>query len=385
MENTENTKNTDTKTEAQAELLFNRLRKRQKHLEKWAARTGAGAYRLYDRDIPEIPLVLDFYRNDRLKAVSGALYKRPYEKDLNEEERWICSMADAASRALEIERQNIFIKIRRPQRRRIPASEKPEKEFDKKYHIDKKYQLDKENQIDKKSTQYQKESNENFEMTIKENGLDFIVNLSDYIDTGLFPDLRLLRKMVMDGARDKTVLNLFCYTGSFSVYAAKGGARSVDSVDMSSTYLKRAARNAALNGVKISPERADVFRFLERAAQDGRRWDIIIADPPAFSNSKKMAGNPLGGVFDINRDYRFLISKCLPLLKAEGRLFFCVNVRKFRVQDFNSCGLFDNLKTGKDAGGIEKNILVKDITESVRDEDFRKKRMPLCCLLTKQF
>ncbi|MDR3356215.1 MAG: class I SAM-dependent methyltransferase [Spirochaetaceae bacterium] len=346
------------RTGAQAELLFNRLRKRQKHLRKWAARTGAGAYRLYDRDIPEIPLVLDFYGNDKAQAVSGALYKRPYEKDPVEEELWLRAMAAAAAEALNIDGQNVFLKLRRRQYHRKPLSSG--KNFD---------------------TQYQKESNGAFEMVIKENGLSFIVNLSDYIDTGIFPDLRLLRKMIMTEAPGKAVLNLFCYTGSFSVYAAKGGARRTDSVDMSSTYLEWAARNAALNGVEISAERADVFRFLERAASSGRRWDLIIADPPAFSNSKKMAGNPLGGVFDINRDYQFLLSKCLPLLKAGGKLFFCVNARSFQARGFNlnnddPCNNFKDESAGK-------NLSVRDITGQVRDEDFRDKRMPVCYLITK--
>jgi 23S rRNA G2069 N7-methylase RlmK/C1962 C5-methylase RlmI len=338
----------DVRTEAQAEMLFNRLSKRRRHLGKWAERTGAGAYRLYDRDIPEIPLLLDLYRNDRINAVSGALYKRPYEKDSSEEERWLNAMTAAAAGALDINESNIFIKIRRRQRHRLTGDEK------------------------KFEAQYQKENTRAFEMTVKENRLSFIVNLSDYIDTGIFPDLRLLRKMVASESYGKTVLDLFCYTGAFSVYAAAGGALSVDSVDMSSTYLKRAERNAALNGAAIRPERTDVFRFLERAESGGKRWDIIIAGPPSFSNSKKMKGNTLGGVFDVKRDYRFLVSKCAALLKDGGELFFSVNARSF------------NLLKNNGTAGITENIYVKDITERVRDEDFRGKRMPVCYLIQKR-
>jgi 23S rRNA G2069 N7-methylase RlmK/C1962 C5-methylase RlmI len=352
-----------SRTEAQAGLLFNRLLKRQRHLRKWAARTGAGAYRLYDRDIPEIPLTLDFYRNDEVEAVSGALYKRPYEKDEGEEAFWLHAMTAAAAEALNVNARNIFLKIRRRQRHRLTGNK---------------------NKFD---TQYQKEDGGAFEMVITENGLSFIVNLSGYIDTGLFPDLRLLRKMVMAEASGKTVLNLFCYTGSFSVYAAAGGARRVDSVDMSSTYLKWALRNCALNDVRVSPVRADAFRFLEEAAASGRRWDMIIVDPPAFSNSKKMKGGPLGGVFDIKHHHQFLLSKCLALLKggaplkSGGRLFFCVNARKFRAHEFGlQAGELPNTFKGM---GAEKNISVKDITEQVRDEDFRGKRMPLCYVITK--
>ncbi|MDR2343692.1 MAG: class I SAM-dependent methyltransferase [Spirochaetaceae bacterium] len=341
-----------SRTEDQAGMLFNRLVKRRRHLGKWAVRTGAGVYRLYDRDIPEIPLVLDFYHNDREQAVSGALYKRPYEKDSGEEESWLCAMKAAAASALGISAENIFLKIRRRQRHGDPLTSK---EF---------------------GARYQKEANGAFEMVIKENGLSFAVNLSDYIDTGIFPDLRLLRKIIMGEASGKTVLNLFCYTGSFSVYAAKGGARRVDSVDMSSTYLKWAGRNCALNGVKIWPERADVFRFLERAESEGRRWDIIIADPPAFSNSKKMKGNPLGGVFDIKRDYQFLLSGCLALLKESGKLFFCVNARKFNLDTGALLSAFEH-------SGAGKNLSVKDISGQVRDEDFKGRRMPVCYVVTK--
>jgi 23S rRNA G2069 N7-methylase RlmK/C1962 C5-methylase RlmI len=320
-------------------MLSNRLKKRQRHLRRWAARTGAGVYRLYDRDIPEIPLVLDFYHNDECCALSGALYQRPYEKDADEEELWLSAMKSAIASSLCIDTARIFLKIRKRQR----TAENPGAQYAKE-------------QI-KQTGQTRA-----FTMIVKENGLSFSVNLSDYIDTGIFPDLRKLRKMVMAEAAGRTVLNLFCYTGSFSVYAAKGGARQVDSVDMSSTYLRWAARNCGLNGIELPFARADVFRFLEQAASRGRRWDMIIADPPAFSNSKKMRGNSLNGAFDMKHDYPFLIGSCLPLLKKSGRLFFCANAHSF------------NLKTS--------GLFPREITEQVRDEDFKGKRMPKCYILT---
>jgi 23S rRNA G2069 N7-methylase RlmK/C1962 C5-methylase RlmI len=351
-----------SRTEAQAEMFFNRLRKMERHLRGWAARGGLGVYRLYDRDIPEIPLVLDLYSNYEMKAASGALYKRPYEKDEGEEENWLGAMKAAAGRALGIDQKNIFLKLRRRMAHRLTGEQKK---------LDAQYQAD---------TRRQAEAGGSFEMVIKENGLSFIVNLSDYIDTGIFPDLRLLRKMVMAEAAGKTVLNLFCYTGSFSIYAAKGGAERVDSVDMSSTYLKWALRNSALNGVEISPQRADVFRFLEQAESGHRRWDMIIADPPAFSNSKKMKGDPLGGVFDIKRDYRHLLSKCLSLLKSGGKLFFCINARKFNVNGFD-LQIEDSNNTFK--GRNAENFSVKDISAQIRDKDFEGKRMPVCYLITR--
>ncbi|MDR2660365.1 MAG: class I SAM-dependent methyltransferase [Spirochaetaceae bacterium] len=350
----------ENKTEYQAAMLFNRLVKTRRHLRKWAARIGAGVYRLYDRDIPEIPLVLDFYQNDETLAVSGALYERPYEKEPDEEEIWLSTMKSAVSKALDVDGRNIFLKTRKHRRRKTA----PDGSFN----------------------QYQKEDGGAFKMIIKENGLSFIVNLSDYIDAGIFPDLRNLRKLVMEEASGKTVLNLFCYTGAFSIYAAKGGARRVDSVDMSSTYLKWAAANCELNDVKTTGIRADVFRFLEDAASAGkracRRWDIIIVDPPAFSNSKKMKGDALGGVFDIKHDYLFLLSKCLPLLNAGGRIFFCVNARKFNVDKFNA-GIHNLLNNPENSGADEKNISVKNISDRIRSEDFRGRRMPHCFAICK--
>jgi 23S rRNA G2069 N7-methylase RlmK/C1962 C5-methylase RlmI len=355
-----------SQAESQAIMLFNRLKKRQRHLRKWAARTGAGVYRLYDRDIPEIPLVLDFYHNEETAAVSGALYKRPYEKDAGDEEQWLRTMKAAVAEALSIDTKNIFLKIRKRQR------------------------------VGKSNEQYTKEFNGDFRMIIKENGISFSVNLSGYIDTGIFPDLRKLRKMIMTEASGKDVLNLFCYTGVFSVYAAMGGARRIDSIDMSSTYLKWAERNFSLNSMEIPPScihnevRADVFKFIEQTAvfdkyfdkhldkRFDKKWDIIILDPPAFSNSKKMKGNSLNGVFDIKHDYQFLITKCLPLLKKDGRLFFCVNARKFNVFKFNlqTGDLYNNIKD-------TDNFSLRRITEQIRDEDFKGRRMPECYIITK--
>ncbi|MDR1362633.1 MAG: class I SAM-dependent methyltransferase [Spirochaetaceae bacterium] len=339
---------TESQAESQAIMLFNRLRKRQKHLRKWAARTGAGVYRLYDRDIPEIPLVLDFYHNEKTAAVSGALYKRPYEKNADDETRWLCVMKTAVAKALSIKEENIFLKIRKRQR------------------------------VGKSNEQYTKEDGGAFTMLVKENGVSFSVNLSSYIDSGIFPDLRKLRKMLMSEAPGKTVLNLFCYTGAFSVYAAKGGARRIDSVDMSSTYLKWTARNFQLNGAEIPPScahteiQSDVFRFIEQAAASNKQWDIIVVDPPAFSNSKRMKGNSLNGVFDIKHDYQFLITSCLPLLKKGGSLFFCVNARSFNLQTSDLCNSI------KERGGFS----LRRITEQIRDEDFKGRRMPECYIIT---
>jgi 23S rRNA G2069 N7-methylase RlmK/C1962 C5-methylase RlmI len=330
----------EEKNAFQGEMLYNRLRKRIRHLKKWAKRTGPGVFRLYDSDIPEIPLVLDFYGD----AVSGALYKRPYEKEDGGETRWLRVMQDAVSRALEIPAARVFLKERRRQRG---------------------------------NSQYGKLPDRGFTLDVTEGGLRFTVNLSDYLDTGLFPDRRLMRGMVRKEAAGKRVLNLFCYTASFSVYAAAGGAREVDSVDMSRTYLEWASANFALNGFDarmIQPGdmlsrgglppfrliRGDALRFIAEARKAGLTWDLIVLDPPAFSNSKRMAAT-----LDIRRDHRELITRTLGLLNPGGSLWFSANARRFR------------LETGDFPGANVQNI-----TEQIRDEDFKGKKLPVCYKFT---
>jgi 23S rRNA G2069 N7-methylase RlmK/C1962 C5-methylase RlmI len=335
----------EEKNAAQGEMFFNRLRKRFRHLKKWARRTGTDAFRLYDRDIPEIPLVLDIYGD----AVSGALYKRPYEKDPSEEERWLNVMRDAAARALEIPVANIFLKVRDRQRG---------------------------------TSQYGKFLDQSVTRDVSEGGLRFRVNLSDYLDTGLFPDRRKMRALVREEAAGKRTLNLFCYTAAFSVYAAAGGALSVDSVDLSNTYLDRAMVNFSLNRFaakmirdrEFSPRaarekggpsctliRGDALRFMAEAQRAGLTWDLIILDPPAFSNSKGMSA-----ALDLQRDHRELISRCLELLAGGGKLWFSANPRQFRLDVPEFPG-----------------ITIRDMGSQICDEDFRGRKIPLCYTFTR--
>jgi 23S rRNA G2069 N7-methylase RlmK/C1962 C5-methylase RlmI len=348
-------------TALQAQMLANRLQKRFRHLKKWAQRTGTGAFRLYDRDIPEIPLVLDFY-GDCGKiddaALCGALYKRPYEKDQKEEDKWLCAMTESASAALGINPERIFIKQRQKQ---------------------------------KGLSQYEKLGEMFFEKIVSEGGLSFEVNLSDYLDTGLFIDRRLLRAMVREQSRDKKVLNLFSYTGSFSVYAASGGALSTDSVDLSNTYLSWAQENFLLNGFstnllkqwdffrdgsRIEDKylysahkliRADVLEFIEKAITMGKKWDIIVLDPPGFSNSKKMEGS-----FDLKRDLTELLIKCLKLLNPFGKIFLSVNVKRSALTA---------AETETELRLQKVNVSVTDLKEKITDKDFKGKKTPKTFLL----
>jgi 23S rRNA G2069 N7-methylase RlmK/C1962 C5-methylase RlmI len=310
-------------------MFANRLRKRYRHLAKWAKRGGAGVFRLYDRDIPEIPLVLDFYGNlfPEGGALAGAIYKRPYEKDPAEEGFWLARMEDAAAAALGIPGNRIFIKERKHQQGR---------------------------------DQYEKFGKGHADFVMAEGGLRFRINLSDYLDTGFFPDRRLLRAEIRKEAAGKRVLNLFAYTCSLSLCAAAGKAAGVESVDLSNTYLDWGRENFALNGfggaggASFRFTRADVFRFLGEKRRQGKVWDLIILDPPTFSNSKKMDRS-----LDIRRDHRELIEGCLALLAPGGSLWLSVNARGFRLAE-------------GDFPGLE----LRDITEKLRDEDFRNRRIP---------
>ncbi len=309
----------------QAEYFRNRLLKNERILRRWARREGVEALRLYDRDIPEIPLALDRYGD----ALLLALYERPYEKDEALESEWLELMGLAAAEALGLEPASVFTKTRKRQ---------------------------------KGQDQYEKLGRAGPEKTIKEGGLSFLVNLSDYLDTGLFLDHRPTRAMVRAESEGKRVLNLFAYTGSFSVYAAAGGALSVTSVDLSNTYLDWAGRNLALNGFSQATcplVRADVQAFLEGASASGKRWDLIVADPPTFSNSKSVERD-----FDVNEDWPGLVAACRKVLQPGGRLYFSTNSRRLKWSASLAPGQWE------------------DISAATIPQDFRDAKIHRCWRLT---
>ena len=243
---------------------------------------------------------------------------------------WLSAMTSAISQTLGIPSEHIITKVRRRQ---------------------------------SGDSQYEKDSGKTLSFITREQGLRFKVNLSDYIDTGLFFDHRPLRLKVQDEAADKRVLNLYCYTGAFSVYAAAGGAALIDSVDLSARYLGWAEENMRLNG--FSDKRkyrfiaSDVKTFLEKATpaaekRDKSGYDIIILDPPTFSNSKKT-----DTLLDINRDWPALVEACAALLTQNGILYFSTNSRKLS---------FDEAK-------LPDGFEAKDITGSTIPEDFRNERI----------
>ena len=332
----------DKKTSFQAELLYNRLAKRYRHLKKWARRIGTNAFRLYDRDIPEIPLVLDIYGD----AVSGAIFKKPWEKnevdkisvkaDMEQTEKWLMAMRSSIAAALGISEDSIFLKERQRMKDR-----------------------------QERGSQYVKLKGKSYYKDVNEGDMIFRVNLCAYIDTGLFLDARKKRALIRSEAEGKRVLNLFAYTCTLSVCAAMGAAAQVDSVDSSNTYIEWGKINFALNGIAVNDltERgrfnfikSDVFYYLEQAEKKRTRWDLIILDPPSFSNSKKMRGT-----LDIKRDHNRLINCCLSLLNPGGTLWFSANKKGLSLENKAFPG-----------------FTTKDMRAELVDEDFRGKRIPLC-------
>jgi 23S rRNA (cytosine1962-C5)-methyltransferase len=211
--------------------------------------------------------------------------------------------------------------------------------------------------------QYQKIDAAQHEIIVKENDQKFIVNLSDYLDTGLFLDHRTTRQMVREQSDDKTVLNLFAYTGSFSVYAAAGKAREVVTVDLSRTYLDWAKRNMSLNGFDDATAntyiQADVKQYLKAIPTE--TFDLVIMDPPTFSNSKRMED-----FLDVQRDHVELINDCLKGVKKGGVIFFSTNYRKFEP----------------DKDKINAAAL-KDITKATSTFDFEGRFSRYCFRITK--
>ncbi|GAB3012693.1 class I SAM-dependent methyltransferase [Niabella terrae] len=309
------------------EMFRNRLTKVYRHLQKVAKKQHISCYRIYNHDLSEFPFIIEIYA-DKLYV---AEYKKKHQLSVESHQYWLKESLAIMSEVLAIPVANIYLK----QRQRKPGHE----------------------------GQYQKTAEEKNEFTINENDLNFIVNLSDYLDTGLFLDHRTTRQMIRQQSEAKRVLNLFAYTGSFSVYAGAGRAASVTTVDLSNTYINWARRNMALNGFE-DPERyhfitTDVLQYLNQATLP--EFDLIILDPPTFSNSKKM-----NGVLDVQQDHVQLINQCLRLLHPGGSIYFSNNYTRFRLDA-------EQLNAGA----------IKDITRATTPFDFEGKLQRWCYLITK--
>ena len=308
-------------------MFRNRLEKVYRHLSKQAKRLHVGCYRLYDHDLPEFPFCIEIYQDN----IYVAEYKRRHGMTELEHDDWMEKSIVVICEMLKTEKEKIFLKLRQKKPGRLG--------------------------------QYQKTGERKTEFIVKENGLKFIVNLSDYLDTGLFLDHRVTREKVKAEAKDKKVLNLFSYTGSFSVYAAAGNAAEVVTVDLSKTYLNWAQRNMQLNGfvdtVNYKFIHADVLQYLDTIPEN--YFDLIILDPPTFSNSKRMED-----ILDIQRDHVKLIKDCLRILVKGGRIYFSTNYRKF-ILDERSINATS----------------IKDITRQTTPFDFEGRINRVCYLFEK--
>jgi 23S rRNA (cytosine1962-C5)-methyltransferase len=304
----------------------NRLEKVYRHLSKQARRQGISCYRIYDHDLPEAPFIIEVYE-DKLYVSE---YKRRHHLSEEAHEQWLDECLAIMASVTGISVENIYVKMRQRKEGR--------------------------------GGQYQKVAEEKNEFVVEEAGLKFLVNLGDYLDTGLFLDHRLTRQMVREQCKGKRVLNLFCYTGSFSIYAIAGGADEVVSVDLSKTYLSWTERNRTLNFpdyTRHEAAHADVLQYLKGLTPES--FDLIVMDPPTFSNSKRMKD-----ILDIQRDHVVLINQCMKALKKEGLLYFSTNYTKFQLR----------------AGQLHATQ-VKDITRATTPFDFAGKLKRQCYLLTK--
>ena len=271
----------------------NRLQKNIKKIEKWAKQQGLDAYRLYDADLPEYNVAVDRY-GDHIVVQE---YAAPKNIDENKARQRLLDAVTATLQVTGIETNKLILKVRQKQ---------------------------------KGTNQYEKLANKGEYFYVNEYGAQLWVNLADYLDTGLFLDHRLTRKMIGEMAKGKDFLNLFAYTGSATVHAALGGAKSTTTVDMSNTYLNWAEQNLILNDIEGKQHKliqADCLQWLEKC---DRQFDLIFVDPPTFSNSKRMEDS-----WDVQRDHIKLMRNLKRILRPNGTIVFSNNKRGFKM-DFEA-------------------------------------------------
>jgi len=298
----------------QARMLANRVRKRFKHLSRRFDRQNIEVFRLYDWDIPEIRAVVDWYGGH---LVIGEYIRRQSVP------QWLPAMAQAAAAALDVPMEKVHLKARW-------AGKQEGQRYERLDHTNKKFVL--------------------FERDLK-----FLVNPYDFVDTGLFSDHRDTRQMVREMAVGKDFLNLYCYTASFSCYAARGGARRTVSVDRSEGNIQWARENMVLNGLDPVANRlvqAHAFDYLQSARKKGLRFDLAVVDPPSYSTTKTR-----DLTFDVLRDHPRLLELVVSVLKAGATLFFSTNHQSFQP---NLSGL--------------KISDVREITSRTIPEDYTHKR-----------
>ena len=305
-----------------ATMFANRVVKNRKRLSSWVKREQIDCYRVYDADMPEYSVAVDIYG----EHVHVAEYQAPKNVSVEAAERRLDEIRSALPAALGVAAEKIVYKQRSRQRG---------------------------------AEQYTKQDSQGELLTVKEGQAKLLVNLSDYLDTGLFLDHRPLRLRIGQEAAGKDFLNLFCYTGSVTVHAALGGAQSTTSIDLSKTYLTWLGKNLAANQLDESRNtviREDCQSWLTRARG---RYDLILLDPPSFSNSKAMTES-----FDVQRDHSQLVRLSMGVLRDEGQLYFSNNRRGFVLDT-----------------ALQDEFLCEDITAKTLPPDYQRKRKMHCCWL----
>jgi 23S rRNA (guanine2445-N2)-methyltransferase / 23S rRNA (guanine2069-N7)-methyltransferase len=310
----------------------NRLKKNFKKLSKWAKQNAITCYRIYDADLPEYAAAIDIYAGEQT-WINVQEYEPPKTIDQHKADQRLAGLLSEIPQVLGVDNAQVFLKIRKKQR---------------------------------STDQYEKHDDQGRFHIIEEGGCKLLVNFEDYLDTGLFLDHRPIRKLIQQQANNKRFLNLFAYTGSATVHAAIGGAKSTTTVDMSNTYIEWAKKNMALNKNAGEHEfiQADCLDWLKTEAneEDRRQYDLIFLDPPTFSNSKRM-----DDVFDIQNDHVQLIKNATALLADNGVLYFSTNFRRFKME----------LSALSD-------LSIEDISASTIPEDFlRNPRIHYCWKISK--
>lgn len=313
------------KEEDEALDFQNRLKKNLKNLKSLAAREGWEAYRLYDGDLPEYRAAIDRYADYYVLQE----YRAPASVDPKTARRRLMLMIEGTMKVTGCDSSHLIVKTR---------------------------------QIQQGLRQYQKNENGGIRLTVAEGKARFEVNLDEYLDTGLFLDSRPVRQRLSALCQGKSLLNLFCYTGSATVQAALGGAVRSLSVDMSRTYLQWCLQNFKLNGLDLKRHeilQADCLSYISRT--DAQKWDVIYIDPPSFSNSKRMEHS-----FDVMRDQTALLSNLTGHLNDGGTILFCTNLRSFKLDE-------ESLKP--------YGLTAEDISAATIPQDFKRNQKIHHCYL----
>ncbi len=298
----------------QAQMLANKVKKRYKHLRKRYAKQNLEVFRLYDWDIPEIRTVVDWY--------AGHLVIGEYSRNQSTPD-WLPIMGNAVAQSLNVPKENLHLKIRKAGHN--------------------------------EGERYKRLDHTNQKIPMAERDLKFLVNPSDYVDTGLFSDHRNTRQRVREMAQGKDFLNLYCYTGAFTCYAAKGGASSTLSVDRSETAITWVKENLELNNLshpRHTQIREDTLDFLDKAVKSDRTFDLAVVDPPSYSTTRSTEKH-----FDIAKDHPLMLNQVFKLMRPGSTLFFSTNHQNFDMK-FNRLNAND----------------IKEITDQTIPEDYVNKR-----------